>query len=177
MAKVREEVIRRGGSPRFVGKGKKKKVATKGPPAPGEPTGRPRIGRKKPLGPPDPSKGSPKFVKGKELEPPKARDLAGGFLQYNIQRDLKRAAQMTAKAKKRRRAGAQDVLAKKRAKGGGDKLAFLGLGKKKAEAKTPPDKGKGKGFVGSAREKAKQARRKKLIAAGFSQAEAAEMEP
>lgn len=74
----------------------------------------------------------------------------------------------------KRRAAATDRLVKSRAKG---KLAFLGFGKKKAEAAKPPDKGKGKGFVGSARDKAKAARRKKLIAAGFTQAEAAEMEP
>ena len=74
-----------------------------------------------------------------------------------------------------RRAAAADKLKKGRAKG---KLAFLGFGKKKAEAAKPPDKkGKGKGFVGSARDRAKAARRKKLIAAGFSQSEAAEMEP
>ena len=75
----------------------------------------------------------------------------------------------------RRRAAATDKLKARRAKG---KLAFLGFGKKKAEAAKPPDKkGKKKGFVGSRREAAKQARRKKLIAAGFTAAEAAEMEP
>lgn len=76
----------------------------------------------------------------------------------------------------KRRAVAADKLKKRRA---GQKVAFLGFGKKKAEAAKPPDKdkGKGKGFVGSARDKAKAARRKKLIAAGFTAAEAAEMEP
>ena len=78
----------------------------------------------------------------------------------------------------KRRAVAADKLRASRAKTGKQKLAFLGFGKKKAEAAKPPDKkGKKKGFVGSRREAAKQARRKKLIAAGFTAAEAAEMEP
>jgi len=82
---------------------------------------------------------------------------------------------MAIEGRTKRRAAATDMLTKSRAKG---KLAFFGLGKKKAEAAKPPDKkDKGKGFVGSARDRAKAARRKKLIAAGFSQSEAAEMEP
>lgn len=65
-----------------------------------------------------------------------------------------------------------------RAQPAGQKLAFLGFGKKKAEAAKPPDKkGKKKGFVGKGRERAKQARREKLIASGFTPEEAAEMEP
>lgn len=60
----------------------------------------------------------------------------------------------------------------------GQRLAFLGFGKKKAEAAKPPDKkGKAKGAIGKAREKARDARRRKLIAAGFTEQEAAEMEP
>lgn len=82
---------------------------------------------------------------------------------------------MAIEGRAKRRAAATDHLVKSRAKG---KLAFLGFGKKKAEAAPTPEKGKKKrGIVGRGRAKAKEARRKKLIAAGFTAAEAAEMEP
>lgn len=74
----------------------------------------------------------------------------------------------------KRRAVATDKLKKRRA---GQKVAFLGFGKKKAEAAPAPEKEKGKGFVRKGREKAKAARRKKLIASGFTAAEAKEMVP
>ena len=120
MATVREQVIKKGGSPRFI----KKKAA----PAPGEPTGRPKIG-----GVPDRSQ----------------KVLA-----------------------------AADKLTKARAAPKGkQRLAFLGFGKKKAEAAPKPEKEKGKGFVRKGREKAKEARRKKLIASGFTAEEAREMVP
>jgi hypothetical protein len=78
----------------------------------------------------------------------------------------------------KRRTVAADKLRAARAKTGKQKLAFLGFGKKKAEAAKPPDKKeKPKGAIGRARDRAKQARREKLIAAGFTPEEAAEMEP
>ena len=79
---------------------------------------------------------------------------------------------MAIEGRTKRRAAATDRLVKSRAKG---KLAFLGFGKKKAEAAKP--KGKKKGIVGRGRQAAKEARRKKLIAAGFTASEAKEMEP
>lgn len=98
--------------------------------------------------------------------------IGGGDMAIRLQDRAKRVGKAAAKLRGARAAPA------------GKKLAFLGFGKKKkvlgtaeAEAAKPPDKGKGKGFVGSARDKAKQARRDKLIAAGFSASEAAEMEP
>lgn len=74
---------------------------------------------------------------------------------------------------------AADKLKKARAAPAGQRMAFLGFGKKKAEAAPTPEKGKKKkkGFVAKGREAAKEARRKKLIAAGFTPEEAAEMEP
>ncbi len=114
---IRKEVIKRGGSPRFVA-------------ATGEKRKKPRIG------------GEP--------------DRPGKILK-----------------------AAEKLTAARAAPKGKQRLAFLGFGKKKAEAAPTPDKKKekGRGFVAKGREAAKAARRKKLIASGFTAAEAREMVP
>lgn len=83
-----------------------------------------------------------------------------------------------------RRLRAADMLRKSRAAPKGQKLAFLGFGRKKkkkvlgtGEAEAAPTPEKPKDIIGRGRQAARDARRKKLIAAGFTPAEAAEMEP